>query len=186
MGFVRFYDLSPVNSTSPIATSTEDRSLSRTPSPSTEFGSLASSSTKLDDTLSFTHPHHHNHIFYTHSFTQSFLDLPSSVPPTGLTSPHSSPDRVNPSQHIHKNLVIIIFAAIGGTIALIFLGLFTRQALAYTRLPRHNIALTAAEREELAREMAGYAEMADRQRRSFLTPPPPYERAPPYDTNNPC
>jgi len=70
--------------------------------------------------------------------------------------------------------------AIGGIIALIFLALFTRQAIAYTRLPRQNMALTPAEREELAREMAGYAEMADRRRRSFL-PPPPYERAPPYE-----
>jgi hypothetical protein len=55
------------------------------------------------------------------------------------------------------------------------------------------MGLTAARREELAREMAGYAEMADRRRRrSLLTPPPPYERAPAYvfslhsqsDTNN--
>jgi len=44
------------------------------------------------------------------------------------------------------------------------------------------MALTGTEREELAQEMAGYAEMADRRRRrSFLSPPPPYERAPPYE-----
>ncbi|KAN0126706.1 hypothetical protein V8E52_000346 [Russula decolorans] len=179
MGFVRFDDLSRVNGTSPVATSTKVESLSSPSSPSTEFSLLASSSTKPDPTLSFTHPHHH--IFYTHSFTRSFFDPPSSVPPTGLTSPHNSPDRVIPSQHIHKNLVIIIIAAIGGAIALIFLALFTRQAMAYTRLPRQNMALTAAEREELAQEMAGYAEMADRRRRLFLSPPPPYERAPPYE-----
>jgi len=181
MGFVRFDDLSSVNSTSPVATSTEDESSS----PSTEFGSLPPSSTKPDPTHTHTRSHHH-----THSFTQPFpfLDPPSSVSPTGLTSPYNPPDRVFPSQHIHKNLVIIIFAAIGGTIALIFLALFTRQAIAYTRLPRQNMALTAAAREELAQEMA------DRRRRSFLTPPPPYERAPPYefsthrqsDTNDSC
>jgi len=46
---------------------------------------------------------------------------------------------------------------IGGSIALFFLALFTRQAIAFTRLPRQNMELTTAGREELVQEMVGYA-----------------------------
>jgi hypothetical protein len=76
---------------------------------------------------------------------------------------------------------VVIFAAIGGTIALFFLAFFTRQAITYSRLPRQNMQLTTAAREELVREMAG---IADRRRQSFLAPPP-YERAPPYESFSP-
>ena len=120
-------------------------------------------------------------MLYTHSFAQpfthSFTDPPSSVSPTGLSSPQNSPHRVND----HKSLVALILAAVGGTIVLFFLALFTRQAIAYSRLPRRNMELTATAREELMQELAG---CADRRRQSCLAPPP-YERAPPYEALSP-
>lgn len=75
---------------------------------------------------------------------------------------------------------MIIFAAIGGIIGLVLLVLVTRRAVAYVRLPRRNAVLTAAEREQLVREMAGYTQSAI-QRQSFIPPPPPYEHAPSYE-----
>ena len=112
--------------------------------------------------------------------------------PTGLTSPHDTPPYYSPPYYTppyalppdpdgaHNNVTVIIFASIGGTIGLIFLALFMRQAIAYCRSPRHNAALTAAARERLVREMA--ENVARQQRRSYPAPPPPYERAPSYES----
>ncbi|KAI0000018.1 hypothetical protein BJV77DRAFT_1064155 [Russula vinacea] len=113
--------------------------------------------------------------------------MPSHIPhtpsltttPYWLSSPQNSPHRVN--DHNPKSLVALILAAIGGTIVLFFLALFTRQAIAYARLPRRNMELTAAAREELMQELAG---CADRRRQSCLAPPP-YEHAPPYEALSP-
>ena len=158
-------------------------------STSTEIGLPASSSAQPHPTHSFIHSHHP--FFYTHSFTHSFtypypyLDPPSSGTPTGLASPSNPPrpQRVPPSDFNHKSsLVVIIFAAIGGIIALFFLAYFTRQAIAYSRLPRQNMQLTAAGRQELVQELDGYAH---RRRQSCLAPPPPYEHAPPYESFSP-
>ena len=147
----------------------------------TEIDLLSPLDAKPYPTHSFTH---HHTILYTHSFAQpytlSFPDPPNSVsPPTGLSSPQNSPHRVN--DHNPKSLVALILAAIGGTIVLFFLALFTRQAIAYARLPRRNMELTAAAREELMQELAG---CADRRRQSCLAPPP-YEHAPPYEALSP-
>ncbi|KAF8484622.1 hypothetical protein DFH94DRAFT_240181 [Russula ochroleuca] len=181
MGLIRFDNDSSVSSpaASLSATSTDDGYLPSLSS-STEIGLLTPSDAKPYPTHSLTH---HHTILYTHSFaypfTQSFPDSPSSVLPTGLSSPQNPPPRAH--DHNHKSLIALIFAVIGGSIVLFFLALFTRQAIAYSRLPRRNKQLTAAAREELIQELAG---CADRRRQSCLAPPP-YERAPPYESCSP-
>ena len=121
---------------------------------------------------------------FTNSLTQPFLNSPVMAPPTGLTSPHDSPDSHPPSSQAHKSLTVIIVAAIGGTVALIFLVLCARRAIVHSRIPRHNAVLTIDERAQLMREIAEYAESASRRQHHSLTapPPPPYEHAPSYDS----
>jgi hypothetical protein len=87
---------------------------------------------------------------------------------------------------MHPTLPVIIFAAIGGITGLVLLALLTRHAIAYSRLPRRTTILTIAERQQLAREMASYAQLADRhQRQSFMPSPPPYEPPPAYESLTP-
>ena len=157
------------------ATLTEDVFLPSRPFSTTGARSLSLASAK--------HTTHH-HVPSYHQFpTQSSLHRPTSVPSIGLTSPHDTPPYSSPTEPDggHQNPTVIIFATIGGTIGLIFLALFMRQAIAYFRLPRHNAALTAAAREQLEREMAENATRGD-QRWSYPAPPPPYERAPSYQS----
>jgi hypothetical protein len=131
----------------------------------------------------------HRHHAHNHSFTHSFHHRPTSAPTLGLISPdeshpHPNPD-LPPSGRGHMNLTLAIFAAIGGVLGLIFLTLCARQAIAYSRSPRHNAPLTTVEREQLVREMAEYAETANRRERPSLSaPPPPYERAPSYESSS--
>jgi len=199
MGFIRFGNHSSVGALPSPAppTSTDDDDddddgFSPSPSSSTtEIGLPASPSTQPFPTpthsFTLTHTHAHHSFLYTHSFTHPypFFDPPSSVSPTGLASPNNGhPHRVHSSEYNHKSsLVVIIFAAIGGTIALFFLAYFTRQAIAYSRLPRQSRELTATGRQELVQELVGYAH---RRRQSCLAPPPPpYEHAPPYESFSP-
>jgi hypothetical protein len=141
-----------------------------------------------------SHSSHHSHshtyslsydhsLSFTNSPTQPFLNSTVTARPTGLTSPHDTPDSHSPSSQAHKSLTVIIVASIGGTVALLFLALFARRAIVHSRIPRHNAVLTAAERAQLMREIAEYAESASRRQRHSLTvpPPPPYEHAPSYD-----
>ncbi len=126
---------------------------------------------------------HHNLFLSNTVFSaQPSLHLANPTPPTGLPSSYDPPPPVSASDPglAHKNLAVIVFATIGGIIGLIFLALFMRQAIAYHRLPRHDVALTAAEREQLVREMAEAA--SRRRRQSCPIPPPPYEHAPSYES----
>ncbi|KAI0005155.1 hypothetical protein BJV74DRAFT_329542 [Russula compacta] len=155
------------------------------PATSTEDGS--SSDTRFISSGIYTahslYTAHHT-LSYTYSSTPTFLDQsPTSVPTLGSTSPYDPPPRLSPFHQGHKGLAVIVFVVIGGLIGLVFLALFTRQAIAYSRLPRHNVGMTTAEREQLVREMANYA--GRRQRQSCVVPPPPYERAPSYESLSP-
>ena len=158
------------------ATVTED-----VPRPSRSFSPTEARLLSLPSTKYTTH---HHVLSYGHLPTHSSLHRPTSVPPTGLSSPHDTPPYA-PSLGSdggggHKHPTVIIFAAIGSTIGFIFLALFMRQAIAYCRSPRHNAGLTTAEREQLVREMAENA--TQHQGQSYLAPPPPYERAPSYES----
>jgi len=72
----------------------------------------------------------------------------------------------------------------GGVLGLVLFALCTRQAIAYTRSPRHNVVMTVTERQQLVQEMAGYSQMASRRERELclVPPPPPYEPAPSYES----
>lgn len=174
------------------------------PTTSTDVGSLSSLSSSHTDIVTAASPpirhsslssHHSDSqthsLSYDHSLsfanspTHPFLSTPAPSPPTGLTSPHDTPYSHPPSSQAHKSLTVIIFAFIGGTVALLFLALFARRAIAHIRLPRHTAVLTVAERAQLAREIAEYTESATRRQRHSLTgpPPPPYEHAPSYDSH---
>ncbi|KAH9045261.1 hypothetical protein EDB85DRAFT_2137344 [Lactarius pseudohatsudake] len=141
------------------------------PVTSTDDDSLPSRSSSPAETTTATPPHakHSSHPAHhsplrTHS--HSFLNPPA--PTTGLTSPHDSPPSDHPSSQAHKSLTVIVFASIGGVIALFLLALL----------------LTIAERAQLVQEIAEYTESASRRQRHSLTvpPPPPYEHAPSYDS----
>lgn len=147
--------------------------------PSSSFSTTDPRVLSLPSTKHTTYHHTPSH---AHLPTQSYLHRPTSAPSIGLTSPHDTPPFSSPTdpEGGHKGPTVVIFATIGGTIGLIFLALFMRQAIAYCRLPRHNAALTAATREQLVREMA--ENETRQQRRSYPAPPPPYERAPSYES----
>jgi len=128
------------------------------------------------------YPSHHNLFLSNTLFSaQPSLHLANPTPPTGLPSSYDPPPPVSASL-AHKNLAVIIFATIGGITGLTFLALFIRQAIAYHRLPRHVVALTAADREQLVREMAEAEAASWRRHQSCPIPPPPYEHAPSYES----
>jgi hypothetical protein len=165
---------------------------------STDDGTLPLTEATTDTpplTRHLSHSSHHSHSLiyslsynhspsFTNSPTQPILSSSVTAPPTGLTSPHDTPNTHIPSSQAHKGLTIIIVTSIGGTVALLFLALFARRAIVHSRIPRHNAVLTAAERAQLMREIAEYAESASRRQGYSLTAPapPPYEHAPSYDT----
>jgi hypothetical protein len=166
--------------------STNDESLVTYP-PSFVETHLAPSLTGHSPNSSHT-AHHFTHTFLypptsistTAHLTHSFFYLPTSIPTSGLTSPHDSPQHLLPSSQTHTSLTGIIFAAIGGFTGLVVLALLARHAIAYSRLPRRTATLTTIERQQLARELAGYAQTAIGRQRQL--PPPPYEHAPAYES----
>ncbi|KAI0303940.1 hypothetical protein BC826DRAFT_980527 [Russula brevipes] len=176
MAVIRFYYLSSVTSpatpaVTPPATLTED-----------ELEEPLSSHSLSSDEAN------HRHHVHNHSFSHSFHHRPTSAPTLGPITPDEphphSHANLPPSDHGHMNLSLVIFAVIGGVLGLISLALCARQAIAYCRSPRHNAPLTTVEREQLVREMAEYAETANRRARPSLSaPPPPYERAPSYESS---
>ncbi|KAN0135061.1 hypothetical protein V8E53_006952 [Lactarius tabidus] len=89
---------------------------------------------------------------------------------------HSS----SPSSYAHK-LFTIIFASIGGTLALLFLVLCVRRLIIHSRIPRQNIVLTDAGRARIVQEIAECEAASQRYWHSRKPPPPPYEHAPSYD-----
>jgi len=178
MGFIRFYYLSSVAILATPVVSLPTTSTDEDPLPSHSF----STESRSLSSLSANHTLHHSDHSYIHFSTQSPFHQAAPTPSSGLPSPHDSTPYFPPPSDAglsHKQLTVVIFAIIGGIIGLVLLALFTRQAIAYARLPRHNITMTTAQREQLVREIAGYSRTA--QRRS-VPPPPPYERAPPYES----
>jgi len=173
------------------------------PTTSTDEGSLPILSSSHSDAAIATPPltRHSSHSFH-HSFshahtlsyypipsfanrpTHSFLDPPAAALPTGLTSPHDFPHTNPPSSLAHKSFNVIMFASIGGIIALALLALCARRVIAHIRTPRHAAVLTAVERAQLEREIAEYTVSATRRQCHSLIgpPPPPYEHAPSYDS----
>jgi len=147
-------------------------------SSSTETSSPASSQT------TYSHSTHHHHIPFTPFFPHSFQFPSTSAPSTG---PTSSPIAVPPSVQVHQSPTVYILIIVGGLLGLVLIALCTRQAITYTRSPRHNVAMTAAERQQLVQEIAGFAQMASRRQREscWVSPPPPYERAPSYESSAP-
>ena len=152
----------------------------------TASNSLPSQESLLPSSASATSTHYssNRNLFLSNTVfsAQPSLHLANATSSTALPSSYDPPPPVSASDPglAHKNLTVIVFAAIGGIIGLIFLVLFMRQAIAYHRLPRQDVALTAADREELIREMAEAASL--RRRQSCPVPPPPYEHAPSYES----
>ncbi|KAF8265860.1 hypothetical protein EI94DRAFT_1734370 [Lactarius quietus] len=94
-----------------------------------------------------------------------------------LSAHHSN----SPSSHAHKRLSTIIFASIGGVIALVLLALCMRRLIIHSRIPRQNTVLTDEERARLVREIAECEAASRRYWKCHGPPPPPYEHAPSYD-----
>ena len=148
-------------------------------SPAVSRHSFSSTQTRSLYSPSANHTLTHWHS-YIHFPTPSPSYQASSVPPSWPTPSYTPPSYLLPPSDAslgHKKLAVVIFATIGGVIGFVSLALFTRQAIAYFRSPRHNVAMTAVEREQLVLEMARYTGTT---RRRSVPPPPPYERPPSY------
>ncbi|KAH9965787.1 hypothetical protein BC827DRAFT_1179844 [Russula dissimulans] len=147
-----------------------------------DSSSSSTASTPTTDSHS-THTHHHQ-IPYTPYFPHSFQFPSTSAPSISPTSHPDSPIVVPPSVQAHQSPTIYILIIIAGIVGLGLIALCTRQAIAYTRSPRHTVAMTTVDRQQLVQEMAGYAQMANRRQRGscLVSPPPPYERAPSYES----
>jgi hypothetical protein len=152
------------------------------PASSTDDDSSPGSLSSMETSTLASSPATQTHSSYRiHHFTHSSPFPPASAP---TTSPHNSPLAFPPSGPGHQSITVYIFMIIGGIVGLILIALCTRQAVAYSRLPRHNTVMTVAEREQLVEEMAGY--VSRRRCESYLVaPPPPYEHAPSYESLTP-
>lgn len=182
---------STIDDTLPGTSSSPAEEAPTAPPPHTTRRPLHSANHSLH---SANHSHTYSHLHtpshsrpYNTTHSHSFLNPLAAGPTSGLTSPHDLPHTHLRSSAAHKGLTVIAFATIGGFIAILFLALCARRAIAHCRTPRHTAVLTVAERAQLVREIAEYTESASRRQRHSMTvpPPPPYEHAPSYDSLTP-
>ncbi|KAI0053733.1 hypothetical protein FA95DRAFT_1600867 [Auriscalpium vulgare] len=112
----------------------------------------------------------------TFSFVNPETPFPPDPPLTDRPPNHNQPHK--------SSTVAIVFAALAGIIGFLVILTLARCLYTWRRTPRPVRTMTAVDREQLIREMREYAATAPQRARTSVhaPPPPPYERAPSYDS----